>query len=196
MNHRHLLPDEIDLLLDEAVGFGVAPLKAHIADCGDCRAKVEDARLVVDALENLPHFPPSHTFADRVMSEVPVFEPWHVAARDAVRRWVPQSSPARVGVVALMTTAASALTLAVLWIATQTDVLIFATDAMGSGLRGLLGEAARQVGAALFGEPTVASIRQFGTIGIAAAILGLAAAAGGTFAGLRAIASASQRRRG
>lgn len=196
MNHRHLLPDEIDLLLDEAVGFGVSPLKAHIAECADCRARVDDARLVVDSIEDLPHFAPSHTFADRVMSEVVVFEPWHVAARDAIRQWLPQSSPARLGVLALMTTTASALTLAVLWIATQTDALVFATDAMGSGLRGLLGEAARQVGAALFGRPAVASIQQLGTPGIAAAILGLVAAAGGTFAGLRAIASASQRRRG
>jgi len=194
VNHRHLLPDEIDLLLDE--GFGVSPLKAHIAECADCRARVDDARLVVDALEDLPHFPPSHTFADRVMSEVPVFEPWHVAARDVVRRWLPRSSPARVAVLALMATTAAVLTLAVLWIATQTDILVFATDAMGSGLRGLFDEAARQVGAALFGESAVASIQRFGTIGIAAAILGLAAAAGGTFAGLRAIASASQRRRG
>lgn len=196
MNHRHLLPDEIDLLLDEAVGFGVAPLKAHIAECGDCRARVEDARLVVNAIEDLPHFAPSHTFADRVMSEVPVFEPWHVAARNSVRPWLPQSSPARAAVLAVMTTTASVLTLAALWIATQTDVLVLATDAMGSGLRGVFGEAARQVGAALFGEYAVASIQQLGTIGIAASILGLALAAGGTFAGLRAIASASQRRRG
>lgn len=195
MNHRHLLPDEIDLLLDEAVGFGVSPLKAHIAECADCRARVDDARLVVESLEDIPHFAPSHTFADRVMAEVPVFEPWHVAARDAVRRWLPQSSSARAGMLALMTTTASVLTLSVLWIATQTDVLVFATDAIGSGLRGLLGDAARQVGEALFGGPAVASIQQFGTLGIAAAILGLAAAAGGTFAGLRAMATASRRRR-
>ena len=82
MNHRHLLPDEIDLLLDDEVGFGVQPLKAHIRDCADCRAKVDEARFVVDALEDLPHFAPSHSFANRVMSQVPVFVPWHVAARE------------------------------------------------------------------------------------------------------------------
>lgn len=196
MNHRHLLPDEIDLLLDEAVGFGVAPLKAHISQCAGCRARVEEARLVVDALEDLPHFAPSHTFADRVMSQVPVFEPWHVAARDTVRQWLPQSSPTRIAVLALMTTTASLLTLAVLWVATQTDVLVFATDAMGSGLRTLLADAARQVGAALFGETAVTAIRQAGIVGVTAAALAVAGAAGGTVAGLRAIASASQRRRG
>src|SRR4249920_1763813 len=110
MNHRHLLPDEIDLLLDDEMGFGVAPLKTHIRDCADCRAKLDEAQLIVDALEDLPHFAPSHAFADRVMSQVPVFVPWHVAARDTVVRWLPQSRPARVAVGALATSAASVLT--------------------------------------------------------------------------------------
>ena len=39
MNHRHLLPAEIDLLLDEEVGFGVSPLRAHVQACADCRAR-------------------------------------------------------------------------------------------------------------------------------------------------------------
>lgn len=195
MNHRHLLPDEIDLLLDDAVGFGVAPLKAHIFECADCRARVEEAHLVVAALEDLPHLAPSHDFAERVMAEVPVFEPWHVAARDTVRRWLPQSSPARVAALALMTTAASLVSLALLWIATQTDALVFASDAMGSGLPRVLAGAARQVGAVLFGDAGIASIRQGGTVGLAAAVAGVVAAAAASIAGLRAIATASQRRR-
>src|SRR4051812_10035276 len=113
MNHRHLLPDEIDLLLDDEVGFGVAPLKAHIRDCADCRTKVEDARTVVDALEDLPHFAPSHRFSDRVMSQVPVFVPWHVAARDSALQWLPRSRPARLAVAAMATSAASVLTVAI-----------------------------------------------------------------------------------
>ena len=78
MNHRHLLPDEIDLLLDDEVGFGVSPLRAHVRDCADCRDQVGAATLVVEALEDVQHFAPSHAFADRVMSQVPVFVPWHV----------------------------------------------------------------------------------------------------------------------
>ena len=99
MNHRHLLPTEIDLLLDDEEGFGVAPLKAHVRSCPDCMARLEDARLVTDAIEELPHFAPSFSFTDTVMAQVPVFVPWHVAARDtvrsAVRQWVPDSRPAR-----------------------------------------------------------------------------------------------------
>lgn len=195
MNHRHLLPDEIDLLLDDAVGFGVAPLKAHTAECADCRARVDEARLVVDVLEDLPHFAASHDFADRVMAQVPVFEPWHVAARDTVSRWLPQSSPARVAALALMTTTASVLTLAILWVATQTDVMVFATNAMGTGVRDVVAQAGREVAAALFGEAGMAGISQAGTAAVAAAVAGVVAAAGGTVAGLRAIASATQRRR-
>src|SRR3954454_20962096 len=95
MNHRHLLPNEIDLLVDGEAGFGVAPLRAHIDECAECRAQFEDARIVVDALEALPHFAPDSRLADRVMSQVPVFVPAHVAARDSVSRWVPQAGPAR-----------------------------------------------------------------------------------------------------
>ena len=43
MQHRHLHPNEIDLLLDGEVGFGVAPLRAHVEGCAECRAKLDDA---------------------------------------------------------------------------------------------------------------------------------------------------------
>jgi hypothetical protein len=195
MNHRHLLPDEIDLLLDDEVGFGVQPLKAHIRDCADCRAKVEEARTVVDSLEDLPHFAPSHTFADRVMSQVPVFVPWHVAARDTVVRWLPQSRPARLAVAAMATSAASVLTVAILWIATQADVVALASGVAGGGVERVLWNAGRSVLTTVFGDQMFAIIQSTGTVGIAAALLGMLAAAAGSAAGLRALAAASYRRR-
>jgi hypothetical protein len=195
MNHRHLLPDEIDLLLDDEVGFGVAPLKAHVQSCADCRAKVDEARFVVDALEDLPHFAPSHTFADRVLSQVPVFVPWHVAARESVVRWLPQSRPARVAVGAMGTAVASVLTIAILWVATQSDVLTLASGAAGDQIQNLVLDAARGVLTIVLGDHMFGVIQQTGTIGIAAAMLGLMAAAAGSIAGLRALAAASSRRR-
>src|ERR687889_391007 len=115
MNHRHLLPNEIDLLVDGEAGFGVAPLRAHILECADCRERVEDARVVVDALESLPHFAPDSRLADRVMAQV--------AARDTVRRWLPQSAAARTAAVAVGTTVAGALPLAMIWLAAQGDAV-------------------------------------------------------------------------
>ena len=195
MNHRHLLPDEIDLLLDDEVGFGVAPLKAHIRDCAQCKAQVDEARFIVDALEDAPHFAPSHTFTDRILAQVPIFVPWHVTARDTVVRWLPQSRSARVAVAALATSAASIVTVFILWIATPTDVVALATGVAGDQVRGLVYDAGRQVLSTVFGEQFFAIIQRTGTFGIAAALLGLVAAAGGSVAGLRALAAASSRRR-
>src|SRR4051812_20288607 len=141
MNHRHLLPDEIDLLLDDEVGFGVNPLRSHLRDCADCRAKVEDARLVVDVLEDLPHFAPSHSFASQVMSQVPVFVPWHVSARQTVAQFIPRSRSAQIALGALATSVASVLTIAILWISTQTDVLVVASGAAGDQMKGLVFDA-------------------------------------------------------
>jgi hypothetical protein len=193
--NRHLLPDEIDLLLDDEVGFGVTPLKAHIRDCAECRAQVDEARRFVGALEDLPHLAPSHTFTDRVMSQVPVFVPWHVTARETVAEWLPQSRPARTAVAVLATSAASVLTLAILWITTQTDVLVLTTGAAGDQLRSLVYTAGQGVLANLFGDQTFAVIQRSGTIGIVAALLGLVVAASGSIAGLRALAAVSSRRR-
>jgi len=195
MNHRHLLPDEIDLLLDDEVGFGVAPLKAHIRDCADCREQVEQARFVLDALEDVPHFAPSHAFAERVLAKVPVFVPWHVSARDSAMRWLPQSRSARFAVAATATSVASVITIGILWITTQTDVVALASGAAGDQVRGLFNDAGREVLTTVFGDQMFAIIQRTGTIGVAAALLGLAAAAGASIAGLRALAAASSRRR-
>lgn len=196
MNHRHLLPNEIDLLLaDDEVGFGVNPLKAHVLVCADCRAKVEEARFVVDALEDLPHFAPSHNFANKVMLQVPVFVPWHVTARETIARYLPQSRSARIAVGALATSAASILTLVILWIATQTDALVVASSAAGDQVKGVAFNAGQAVLTTVFGDQIFAMIGRTGPIGVAAAVLGLAAATGASIAGLSALATASSRRR-
>ena len=195
MNHRHLLPTEIDLLLDGEEGFGVAPLKAHVRSCGECQARLEEARFVTDSLEELPHFVPSHAFADRVMALVPVYVPWHVAARDSVRRWIPQSRPARAATIALAASAASVLTAVMVWIATQTDVLVFATGIAGTRLREALVTAGQDALASLFGAQALALASQMGTAGMAALAGGFFAVAAAATFGLRSIALASSRRR-
>jgi hypothetical protein len=195
MNHRHLLPDEIDLLLDDEVGFGVTPLRAHVRECAHCRALVEDARTAVDALEAVPHFAPNHLFSDRVMANVPVFVPWHVAARDAAERWLPQARRTRFIVAGLATSVASLVTLGILWVATQTDALVLATGAAGDQLRGIAVDAGRTALAGIFGEQAARFVQSAGTAGIAVAVLVLGLATAGSVAGFRALALASSRRR-
>jgi hypothetical protein len=196
MNHRHLLPDEIELLLDDdEVGFGATPLKAHIRDCAECRAQVDEARFVVESLEDLPHFAPAHDFASRVMRQVPVFVPWHVTARETIAQYIPQSPAARVAVAALATSVASILTVAILWIATQTDALVVASSAAGDQVKGVVFEAGRVILTTVFGDQMFTIIQRTGSVGITVAVLGLVAATGGSIAGLRALATASASRR-
>ena len=167
---RHLLPEEIDLLLDGEVGFGTPPLKAHVRSCVTCSRELESARVLVRALEHLPHIAPSPLFAGRVMSRVQLFVPWHVALLDTVRGLIPQSRPLRVAAGAVFATMAIALTALSLWAFTRIDAVLFTADlvvdrarsaafgALGAALTALLGEAAR---------PLLAG----GALGLAAAAL-------------------------
>jgi hypothetical protein len=87
------------------------------------------------------------------------------------------------------------LSVFILWLATQTDVAALATGVAGDQVRGLLYDAGRQVLATVFGDQFFAMIQRTGSFGIAAALVGLVAAAGGSVAGLGALAAASSRRR-
>lgn len=189
---RHLLPEEIDLLIDGEAGFGVAPLRAHVRSCAECQAEVETARLIAGELDLLPHFSPPPLFADRVMQQVQVFEPWHVAARDAVGRLVPQSTPARVLAAAGGLTFATVFSLAAVWVLTRVDLLALvsgmalersqqtAQGALASFARALMGEGAPAVGAGVL------------VLALVAFVLTVV----GATAGLRAATASGRRRQG
>ena len=194
MNHRHLLPNEIDLLVDGEAGFGVAPLRAHVAECDDCRARLEDARVVVDALEALPRFAPDSRLAGRVMAQVPVFVPAHVAARDSVTRLLPRSAPARVAAAVAGTSVAGLLTLAMVWLASRGNAVVFVTGLFTDRLQRLVIGTVRDVALALLGESAVAAIQASGTIGVTLLVLGFLGTAVGTVLALRRVATAASRR--
>jgi len=195
VEHRHLLPNEIDLLLDGEEGFGVQPLNAHVRRCARCRAELEEARTVMAELETLPHFTPSPLFADRVMARVQIFQPARVAAADTVRRWAPQSRPARVLAGAGAVSAAFVLSLCALWIVANVDSLLFFSDVAAERGRSALLSAVGQLVAGAFGEPALDALGASGGAGL---ITGLAALLAGVVAAafaLRALAGASRRRR-
>ena len=194
MNHRHLLPNEIDLLVDGEGGFGLAPLRAHVRECGSCRAEVEEARQVADALEELPHFVPSLGLGDRVMARVPLFVPWHVAARDAVAQWVPQSRPLRIAALTLGTAVASVLTVVTLWLISQGDLVALVAGLAGERARGLVGAAVQDLAAAVLGPQFLVLLQQTGLIGAGLAALGFVIAATSAVAGLRALAVSNRDR--
>jgi hypothetical protein len=196
VNQRHLLPDEIDQFLDDEVGFGSAPLKAHIADCPECRGKLDDARAVTGIVERLPRLAPSHRFTERVMSQVPVFVPWHVAAREWIAEMVPaagRSRKAAIAAAALMAVGLGIITIALL---TQSDLILLASNVAVDRMREIAVAGVGGLVVNLFGEQTFNAVAQYGTMGFALAALAMIAALAGTFASLRAFAASASRRRG
>jgi len=172
MTHRHLLPDEIDQLLDGEVGFGVAPLEAHVKDCPECQAALDEARVVVDALESLPLLAPSPAFADRVLSEVHVYVPWYIAVRDsavaAVRPLAPRSQPVRLLLGASALSAAFLVSAAVIWLVGHLDAAVFFASVLRTQVSGAISTAASAIASALFGAPAASYLAH----GSAAVLLG------------------------
>jgi hypothetical protein len=185
---RHLLPEEFDLLVDAEAGidagFGVAELRAHARACPACAAELEAARAVAAELDTLPHFLPSTRFADRVMQDVQVFEPWHVAVGDAARRLVPESRPLRAAAAAGALGSGALLTLVLTWLLARADVLAFSGDAALTRFRAALWAGAGDLAASLLGDAvrtapgaTVAGAAVVFVLTLALAAAGLRAAA-------------------
>ncbi|MDQ2930854.1 MAG: hypothetical protein M3Y05_08595 [Gemmatimonadota bacterium] len=167
---RHLLPEEIDLLLDGEVGFGTPPLKAHVRNCVSCRNELEGARALVRQLEHLPHIAPSPLFAGRVLSRVQLFVPWHVALLDSVRGFIPQSRALRFAAAGLFASIAIVLTVVSAWVFTRIDAVMFTADLVLDRVRSAAFGAAGSAMSALFGEaarPLLAG----GAMGLAVAAL-------------------------
>ena len=196
MKHRHLLPDEIDQLLDDELGFGMAPLKAHLSECDDCRGRFEDARAVTDLIDKLPHLVPSHRFADEVLNKVEVFVPWHVAARDSIASWIPAAGRSRKVAMVAGAGIAGALTIATAALATQSDLLVFAADVVADRARDLVVGGVGNLVVGLFGAQAFDAVARYGAMGFVAVGGLLLLGAGGTVASLRALAAPASRRRG
>jgi hypothetical protein len=194
VQHRHLLPNEIDLLLDGETGFGVQPLREHVGGCADCRARLDEARDVVSALSEVPLLAPRMGMADRIMSEVPVFVPWHVAARDAVAQWIPASPAARALAAVLVAVVGSLISGLTLWAATRGDMLATMTVVVGEQARSSISDAAGNVVVALFGPQVIGAVQQLGAMGIALAGGGFVLASLATVFGLRLIATSGRSR--
>ena len=194
MKHRHLLPNEIDLLVDEESGFGVQPLREHVRDCRECRARLVEAERVVATLSEVPLMAPRVGMADRIMSQVPVFVPWHVAARDAVVEWVPTSPATRVLAAVLVAVVGSVVTGLTLWVATRGEMLAILSGLVGEEARSAMTNAAGDVVVALFGPQVVSAVQQVGPLGLALAAGGFLVASLATVLGLRLIATSSRAR--
>ncbi len=158
---RHLLPDEIDQLLDGDVGPDVAMLEAHVQECARCRSELDGERRLIDAMEHLPRLGPSSQFSAQVMARVHVFEPWHVTLRDSAERWgarlTPSSRPVRVLAGTAAVAVAAVVSVACVWLVTHLGLVFFTVALLRARLL---------VGASIAGQAVVRAL--FGDAGLAA----------------------------
>ena len=195
MEHRHLLPDEFEDIIDGEVGEDTPALRAHLDECDECKAELAKRSELSTTLEHLAHHGPAPLFSYRVMSHVQVFEPWHVALRDSVRRLVPRTQTARwiAGVTAV--TVAMLMTVAGIWAALNTEsAWLFAEVGVKRVRAGVLG-GIKGVLETVFGRDALNAIEGTGMMGtlIAASIVfGVVLVAA---IGFRVVALASRRRR-
>lgn len=195
MHHRHLQPNEIDLLLDGDAGFGLAPLKAHVRGCAHCQGELDAARRVVELLDDLPHFAPPPLFAERVMSRVQLFEPWHVTLRDSVLRAVPRSRPARALAAVGGLTMALLVSVGAVALLGRLDVVLFgwqfAVGRARTAVVSMVGDAV----SALFGDAAVGVLTRSGPTGVTIAVLGFLTSLVMATLALRALTAAYHRQR-
>ncbi len=195
MHEKHLRPDEFDLLLDSGEGFGVAPLRAHVRNCVPCAVELERASHVLAMLDTLPDFSPRTGFADRVMSDVQVFEPWHAAAIGTVRRFVPSTHSGRVAAGVGAALSGGALTAALTWGVARADIGVLLAQVGLERFRDQAGAAFSDIIATVLGPHGIAAI-QSGSPELAALTAGgFVAIVGLGVTGLRALATASSRKR-
>ena len=195
MQHRHLLPDEVDQLLDGASGLDAAPLRAHLAGCPDCTRQLADARIVCDALDALQHLAPSPRFTASVMAQVQVLEPWHVALANGAQRLLPASRPMRMVMLASGALVAVALSATAIGLAMRPDLALYAAGLAAGRARGALLDAAGTLIHDVFGQTALEALRSGGgsTVALGGAVLLTAVAVASV--GLRAAATTARRTR-
>lgn len=194
MIDRHLRPDEIELLLDGEEGFGVAQLRAHASSCSVCQDEMVRAQEVLLALDTLPDFAPSPAFADRVMSQVQVFEPWHVAAMRTVEQFVPATRPARIAAGLGAAVTAGLATAGATWAVARADMGLLLAQLGLEQFREQMVAAGSDVLATVVGQPGLEAMRGSSPEVMALALGGFVAAAGMGVVGIRALATSSRAR--
>ena len=195
MQQRHLLPDEIDQLLDSESSVDVAPLLAHLDACSACVQQLADARVVCDTIEQLQHFAPSPRFTASVMAQVRVVEPWHVALTTSAQRLIPASRPMRVVMLASGSLMALGLSAGAVWLSTRPDMTLYAAGLAASRVLRALLDATGTIINDTFGQTALDALRSGSVSRVGLGGVVVVTAVGVATIGLRAAATSARRAR-
>jgi hypothetical protein len=190
----HLAPEDIDFLLDGDEGFGVFPLRKHVAACPECQARLDEAKAVVRLIERLPHSAPSGGFADKVMARVNVFEPWYVTLADSARQFIPRRGPWRALLATGSGLAACTVTVLAAWVAMRLDLAVYAAQLGWTRVQTAAMTTAGATVSSVFGEPAFNALRDGGLPAIVMGTAGLVLILAVATLGFRGLVRVARRR--
>jgi anti-sigma factor RsiW len=153
MTHQHLSPAAIERLIDGLSPTDDPSTQAHLEACAACRGEVEAGQRLVAALEGMPDFAPRAGFADRVMQEVHVFEPWYVTLGDLATRWLPATTAARAVAIAGLAMATGLAATGMWWLLGRADMAFLLAQFGLEQLQTHLATVGRSLADALLGAP-------------------------------------------
>jgi hypothetical protein len=156
---------------------------------------LDKARELMVALDSLPDFAPSAAFADRVMSQVQVFEPWHAAALNTAQQFVPATRPARMAAGVGVAVSAGLLTAAGTWAVARADIALLMTQFGLERFREQVSAATSDLVTTVLGQPGLAAMQSSSPEMLALVTGGFVAVTGLAVVGLRTLATASRRTR-
>lgn len=124
----HLTPDEIDSLLH---GASDPSLLQHADECAECALLVGQHRAVVRTLESLPPFSPSEDFADQVMFQVAVPDPFAMRSIATARERVLHDARTRALAASVAVVLVGAMAASIIWTSLNREVLTSAGNWLG-----------------------------------------------------------------
>jgi hypothetical protein len=109
---QHLTPDEIDSLLQ---GESTPSQLEHLNDCAECSLLLGQHRAVVASLEALPLFDPGDEFADQVMFQVAVPDPFAMRSMATARRRLLETGRSRAFAASVAVALVGMMTASIIW---------------------------------------------------------------------------------
>jgi hypothetical protein len=116
----HLSAEELDAVLD---GTADTSLLRHAEDCAGCAKLLGQHRAVIQALDTLPRFAPSEDFADQVMFQVAVPDPFAMRSIATARRRVLSTARSRALAASVAVALVGTMAASIIWTALNRDVL-------------------------------------------------------------------------
>ena len=125
---QHLTPDELDSLLHGEPGPSQLE---HLTDCAECALLLGQHRAVVSSLEALPHFDPGEEFADQVMFQVAVPDPFAMRSIATARRRVLETGRRRALAASAGIAIIGLMAASIIWTSLNREVLSSAGSWLG-----------------------------------------------------------------